>query len=353
MSNKKIAILGDTHLGMRSGSNHFSQHANKFFSDVFYPYLLKNNITEIIQLGDLFDNRTSLSVKAWNACKDIWFGPLVEHGIHMTALLGNHDIYHKSTLDVNTPDLLLSDAYSNNISIITRPTVIERYSSSFALVPWICDGNKEEVFNFLNKDHIADVCCGHFEIVGFDMMRGVPGHGGLPRELFDRFEQTWSGHYHTKSYDEYHRIQYVGTPYEITFADMHDPKGFHVFDTETRTLEFIYNPNTMFDRIIYNEGWHGDVSTLTGKAVKLVVEKKTDLYSFDRFVDSVKLANVYDLKIIENFGELANVDVDGNVHVEDSASIINSYIDNLTTSVDKTRLKDYLAGLYNEALAQQ
>lgn len=349
----KIAVLGDLHLGMRSGSNHFSQHANKFFREIFYPYLLEHNITEIIQLGDLFDNRTSLSVKAWNACKEVWFDPLIKHGIHLTTLLGNHDIYHKSSLEVNTPELLLSDAYSSNITVITKPTILTYYNSTFAMVPWICDGNKEEVFNFLNNDRIADICCGHFEIVGFDMMRGIPGHGGLPRELFDRFEQTWSGHFHTKSYDDYHRIQYVGIPYEITFSDMHDPKGFHVFDTDTRQLEFIYNPNTMFDRIIYNEGWHGDVSSLNGKAVKLIVEKKTDLYAFDRFVDSVKLANVYDLKIIENFSELQSVDIDGTIHVEDSASIINSYVDNLTTAVDKTRLKEYLAGLYNEALAQQ
>lgn len=352
MSNK-IAILGDLHLGMRIGSNHFSQHANKFFSEVFYPYLVEHEIKEVIQLGDVFDSRTSLSVKAYKACKSTWFDPLVEHDIHLTALLGNHDIFHKSSLQVNTPELFLGGEYENNITVVSSPIVINKYGTTFAMVPWICDENREDVFNFMSRDHVADVCCGHFEIVGFDMSRGIPGNGGLPRDLFDKFEQTWSGHYHTKSYDEYHRIQYVGTPYEITFADMHDPKGFHVFDTETRQLEFIYNPNTMFDRIIYNEGWHGDVATMSGKSVKLVVEKKTDLYAFDRFVDSVKLANVYDLKIIENFGELANVDVDGNIHVEDSVSIINAYVDNLTTSVDKTRLKDYLAGLYNEAVALQ
>jgi len=347
-----VAVLGDVHLGMRNGSNHFSRHANKFFKEIFYPYLVEHKITEVIQLGDLFDSRTSVSVKAYNACKETWFDPLRKHSIHMHMLLGNHDILHKSSLTVNTPELLLAGEYMDNITIINEPKVIELYGTTFAMIPWICDGNKEAVFNFLSNDKIADICCGHFEIAGFDMMRGIPGHGGLPRDLFDRFEQTWSGHYHTKSYDAYHRITYCGIPYEITFADMHDPKGFHVFDTDTRELTFIENPHTMFDRIIYNEGWSGDVRTLEGKAVKLVVEKKTDLYVFDRFVDSVKLANVYDLQIIENFGELQNVDVDGNITVEDSQSIINNYVDNLTTSVDKIRLKAYLAGIYAEALSQ-
>lgn len=347
----KLAILGDCHLGARSASSHFSQHFNKFFTDVFYPYLVEHEIKDIFQLGDCFDNRTQLSVKAYHACKSSWFDPLVEHGIHMTVLLGNHDIHFKHSLKVNTPELFLAGEYGNNITIVNSPTVIEKYGTTIAMIPWICDENKEEVFDFLNRDHIADICLGHFEIEGFDMMRGVPGHGGLPRDLFDRFEMTMSGHYHTKSYDPYHRIHYVGTPYEITFADIHDPRGFHVFDTETRVLEFIPNPHTMFDRLIYNEGWVGDVSSLKDKAVKIVVEKKTDLYQFDRFIDSVKLTGVYDLQIIENFSGLMGGDIDSAIHIENSQAIINNYIDGLTTTVDKDALKTFMDGLYLEALS--
>lgn len=346
----KIAILGDTHLGARNASGHFSKFFNKFFSEVFYPYLVEHDIKDVIQLGDLFDNRTQLSVKAYHACKTTWFDPLITHNIHMHCLVGNHDTFYKSSLQINTPELLLQHEYRGHLSVYSSPTVIEIGGTTFAMVPWICDDNKEQTFNFLNKDHVADICCGHFEIDGFEMMRGVAGHGGLPRELFSRFEMTLSGHYHTKSYDDYHRIQYVGTPYEITFADLHDPRGFHIFDTETRVLEFIQNPNTMFERIIYNEGWTGDVSSLKGKAVKLVVEKKSDLYNFDRFVDSVKLADVYDLNIIENFNDLKSVETDANISVENSQTIINHYIDKLTTSVDKERLKEFMAGLYAESI---
>ena len=347
----KIAILGDTHLGARNASSHFSSHFNKFFTELFYPYLAENNITQVLQLGDLFDNRTTLSIKAYHACKNAWFDPLVKHGIKMHVLLGNHDIFYKSTLKVNTPELLLKKEYEQNINIISDPTVIDIDGTTIAMIPWICDENRTEVFDFMNRPRIADLCCGHFEISGFEMQRGVAGHGGLPRELFERFELTLSGHYHTRSSDETYRINYVGTPYEITFADLHDPRGFHVFDTETRKLTFIRNERTMFDRILYNEGWSGDVTKLKDKFVKLIVEKKTDLYAFDRFVDSIKLAGVYELQIVENFNDLKNIDVDGEVIVGDSISIINNYIDTLTTAVDKDRLKEYMSGIYHEAIA--
>ena len=345
-----VAILGDTHLGARNASSHFSNHFNKFFSELFYPYLREHNITQIIQLGDLFDNRTQLSLKAYHACKSTWFDKLNEYGIEMHVLLGNHDIFYKNSLQVNSPELLLSE-YSN-IKVYNKPTIIDLYGTTFALVPWICDENKEQIYDFMNRDKIADICCGHFEIDGFEMMRGMPGHGGLPRNLFDRFELTMSGHYHTKSYDPYYRIQYVGTPYEITFADLNDPRGFHVFDTDTRKLEFIHNPNTMFARVVYNNGYDGDISSLANKAVKLIVEKKSDLYKFDRFVDSVKLTEVYELQIIENFQDLHNVETDGTISIENSQTIINHYIDKLTTSVDKNRLKDFMTGLYAESISE-
>jgi DNA repair exonuclease SbcCD nuclease subunit len=345
----KVICLGDLHLGARTASNHFSQFFNKFFSDVLYPYIDKNDIHHIIQLGDCFDNRTSLSVKAYHACKDTWFSPLSQLDVHMHILIGNHDSMLKSTIDVNTPELLLANEFKKNISVYSKPTRITIDNTTFDLIPWLCDGNREAIHKFMTAEKVGDICCGHFEIAGFEMMRGVPGHDGLPRDLFDRYERTFSGHYHTRSYDDYHRIEYVGTPYEITFADLHDPRGFTVFDTETRMTEFIPNSYTMFERIVYNDGWSGDVNTLKDKAVKLIAEKKNDLYEFDRFIDSVKLAGVYDLQIIENFAELHNVEVDGEIQLENSSSIINQYIDALTTSVDKERLKDYMSGLYIEA----
>jgi DNA repair exonuclease SbcCD nuclease subunit len=347
----KFAILGDTHLGARSASSHFSKHFNRFFAEVFYPYLIKNGIQEVIQLGDFFDDRTKLSVKAYNECKAAWLHPLATNGIHMHILVGNHDSLHKNSIKVNTPELILQQEFRNSVSIYSQPAVLDLSGTTISMIPWICDENREAVFEFFRSNR-TDLCCGHFEIDGFDMQRGVPGHGGLPRDIFDKFEATFSGHYHTQSYDDLTRIRYVGTPYEITFADANDPRGFYAFDTETRSVEFIANPFTMFERVVYNEGWSGDTSSMAGKIVKLVVEKKSDLYQFDRFVDSLKLAGTYELQIIENFADIANAEIEGEVKLEDSRAIIENYIDGLTTAVDKRRLKEYVQGLYLEAIAK-
>jgi DNA repair exonuclease SbcCD nuclease subunit len=340
----KIIILGDTHLGARNGSNKFSTHFNKFFTELLYPYTIKHGIKEIYQLGDLFDNRTTLSLKAFHACKDQWFEPLMQNHITMHVLLGNHDIYHKNTLRINSPELLLGE-YGKHINIINEPTTI----GNFDIIPWICAENEDEVNQFMSRASVARFCMGHFEISGFSMYRGgEPLDHGKPSSIFDNYEMVFSGHYHHKSQKGH--ILYVGTPYEITWSDYADPKGFHVFDTDSGIIEFIENPFIMFNKVVYDNGWSGDIDSLREKFVKVLVVDKKDLTKFDRFIDSIKLVNPHDLIIVENLDEFKSGEVEETVNLEDSRAIINSYIDGITTTLDKDKIKSYMSSLYNEAL---
>ena len=108
--------------------------------------------------------------------------------------------------------------------------------------------------------------------------------------------------------------------------------------------------STMFSRVVYNNGWSGDLNSLHEKYVKLVVQQKQDLYTFDRFVDSVKMVGPHDLTIIENLDEFKDGEVDETINIEDSSAIIESYIDGLTTDLDKSKIKSYMGSLYNEAI---
>jgi DNA repair exonuclease SbcCD nuclease subunit len=341
----RVAILGDCHLGARNGSGKFSSFFNRFFREVFYPYLVKNDIDTVFQLGDMFDSRTALSLKAYHACKATWFDPLEEHGIRMHILLGNHDIVHKNTLNINSPELMLGEY--KNVTVHKNIATV----GDFDIIPWICDENKDEVEKKLTASK-SRYCLGHFEISGFAMYRGAEAHSdGLSVSMFDNYEMVFSGHYHHKSHKG--NILYVGTPYEITWSDYADPKGFHILDTGTGKLEFIENPFTMFRRVVYNNGWTGDMGSLAEKYIKIVVQEKQDVYAYDRFLDSVKLLSPHDITIIENFDEFRDGEVEESINLEDSAAIIDSYIDGLTTDVDKSLIKSYMRGLYNEALTQQ
>ena len=180
---------------------------------------------------------------------------------------------------------LLLKEYSN-INVIDKPTTITIDGTDICMMPWICPENYQESIDMLNNT-TAELCMGHFEIAGFAMYRGMESHDGLSKDLFNKFDLVFSGHYHHRSSDKH--IHYLGNPYEITWQDFNDPRGFHLFDLSTRHLEFIENPYTMFSRIEYNdrdqEPIDLDALDLTNKYVKLIIVNKTDFYKFDKFVD--------------------------------------------------------------------
>ena len=44
----KVAILNDTHCGVRNSSDIFLQYQERFYEEVFFPYLKEHNIKNIL-----------------------------------------------------------------------------------------------------------------------------------------------------------------------------------------------------------------------------------------------------------------------------------------------------------------
>jgi DNA repair exonuclease SbcCD nuclease subunit len=193
---------------------------------------------------------------------------------------------------------------------------------------------------------------GHFEIAGFEMYRGHPCEGGLQSDTFTRFDTVFSGHYHHRSTKG--NISYLGTPYELTWQDYGDTKGFHIFDTVTRELAFIMNPYSMFVRLEYNdkgvEPIDLDAYALKDTYLKLVVVNKTDYYKFDQFINKLYTKGCHDIKIVEDMSEFQQGEVDETIDLEDTLSILSNYVDSVNTDVDKEKIKTYMKSLYTEAI---
>jgi DNA repair exonuclease SbcCD nuclease subunit len=104
------------------------------------------------------------------------------------------------------------------------------------MMPWINNANYNSAITKMEQTD-AQVMFGHFEIAGFEMMRGQTCDHGMDVKHFQKFDMVLSGHFHHKS--TMGNITYLGNPYELTWGDYDDPRGFHILDTETRELEFI------------------------------------------------------------------------------------------------------------------
>ena len=345
----KVAIITDQHFGARNDSIAFLDFFEKFYDNTFFTALDANNISTVLVLGDTFDRRKYVNFYALDRAKKMFFDKLEERGIRVHMLAGNHDTYYKNTNEVNSPDLLLVEY--GNIDVISKPETIVIDGTSICMMPWICPENYQESLDHI-KNTKAEICMGHFEIAGFAMYRGMESHDGLAKETFEKFDMVFSGHYHHRSSDKH--IHYLGNPYELTWQDYNDPRGFHLFDLDTRELEFICNPYRMFERIEYNdkdqEPVDLDALELEQKYVKLVVVNKNDFYKFDKFIQKLYNKGCHEIKIIEDMSEFQDGEIGEEINLEDTLSVLSHYVDSIETDVDKEQIKTYMRTLYTEAI---
>jgi hypothetical protein len=350
----KIVLLNDTHFGCRNDSPAFIDYQNRFFDEIFFPYIQENKITTLIHLGDVVDRRKFINFQvAHNFQKKFW-KRLWELKIDTHIILGNHDTYYKNTNEVNSMEQLITTFDGiNEPWIYTKPKTVNFDGLDILLLPWICDATIEESIHAIDSS-TSQICMGHLEIKGFEMHRGHVNEQGLEREQFKRFEKVLSGHFHKKSDDGH--VYYLGTQYEMTWADFQCPKGFHVFDTSTRELERIPNPIRIFKKFIYDDTKEDytkkDLTEYENCFVKLFVSQKTKPEVFDNLIEQLQnKINVHELNIIEDASSDISATVKENIleQGEDTLTFLNNYIDQIETTLDKSKLKGYVKQLIAEA----
>ena len=97
----KIALLNDTHFGVRNDSDAFRQHQVDFLENQFFPYLKEHKIKTLIHLGDVVDRRKFINHQTASTFRKVFFDKLWQEKIDTHIIIGNHDTYFKNTNEVN------------------------------------------------------------------------------------------------------------------------------------------------------------------------------------------------------------------------------------------------------------
>jgi DNA repair exonuclease SbcCD nuclease subunit len=340
----KIGIYTDSHYGAKKGSKHLHDYFELFYKNVFFPALEEHGIETVIHMGDAFDSRKSIDYQSLEWAKRVVFDPLKKYDVHM--IVGNHDCYYKNTNNVNSPTLLLKDY--PNIKTYSSPTNTKVGGIDMTFIPWICSENYDETLKVVKKSK-AKIAMGHLELKGFRVNKHlVMEEHGLEADIFSNFTKVFSGHYHTRS--DNGTVFYLGNPYEMYWADVNDTRGFHIFDTETLEHTPINNPYKLFYNIYYEDTPYQtfDAREYEKKIVKVIVRKKSNIKSFEKFIDKLYSCGIQELKIIENFeiqeSEEFNIDED-----ENTISILNRYIDESEFNYNKSIIKGILQDIYKQA----
>jgi len=347
---KKIVILGDLHFGTHNGTELFLKFQSKYLNEVI-DYCTENAITEIWLTGDVFEVRKSTQTFVLNYAKKHFFDRLLDLDIQVKTIVGNHDSVYRDTLFPNSIDVNLS--IYKNIEIFN--TVAEMQISdknSILMVPWICRENEEEIMESIHTTD-CNVVLGHFEVKGA-RMEGAVCEDGMELSVFEKFDLSLSGHFHVRG--TYGNMEYVGTPYEMSWADYGEVKGFHVLDTEKLTLDFVPNPHRLYYKIVYQEGKDMNeylTKEYTDCFVRVIVEDREDFKKYEKWLMKLELKGMRDLKCIEPFGERSeedsDVEFDGQIEAKSTSKLIEEYIEDVYPE-RKTKLNAMAQGIFGEAM---
>jgi len=342
----KVAIITDQHFGFKKGSKLYHDYFLKFYEETFFPTLEREGITTILDLGDTFDNRKGIDSYSLDWAKKHYFDPIRNMGISLVSIVGNHTAFYKNTNEINTIELLLREY--DNVTTISECQELRVDNLDILFIPWINIENEIETYKKI-KETKCKVAMGHLELNGFVATHGHLMEHGADFEIYNKFKQVFSGHYHTRSNNG--TIYYLGNPYEMFWNDVNDKRGFHIYDTETLKLKTINNPFQLYKVINYHDTPRQltNFTEYTGKIVKVVVRQKSDEKEYNRFMRALDKARPVDVKIVERTDHLAiaNEVID---QTEDTMTLLTKYIDDLDTDLDRIRIKKVISEIYTEAL---
>jgi len=250
-------------------------------------------------------------------------------------------------------DLLLQE-YENFNIYRDEPVELTFGSTNVIMVPWITKTNSETSLEAIRNSN-AHICMGHFDIVGFEMLKGAICDHGLSKELFTSYEQVYSGHFHHPS--EYGNINYLGAPYEMTWSDYQGKRGFRVLDTETRNLNWVLNPFAIYHKIDYDDKdmtiediANLDMTNIKDAYIKVIVKNRTNPYIYDLFINKLTDGGAADVKSVDDSLDLEDSGVDDILdETKDTKDILHDYVRSIDTKADKVRIKELIDELYSEA----
>ena len=336
ITSRKIGCFSDIHLGLSQDSPIFHK-ISLDFAKWASEYYKENDIDEIIIPGDIFHNRSHISVETLTVARE-FFNYFKDFTVYI--LTGNHDCFKKDSSDINSIKLL--DGWKNIHIFDKEPIILEtNFNKTIGFVPW---GTS------LNHFPKCDVMFAHLDINSFHMNSyKVCEHGFSYKDLFKYAPMIVSGHFHKKDhryYDDNKQIVYLGSAFQHNFGDIFDQRGIYVFDLKDNSFEFIENNiSPKHCRLSIK----GDINedTIKNNFVSIMVDGDAKEEDINSYAAKVSIFNPQTLRI-DYDGEKSKIEssLDKELGTSDLLKSIEEYIETLDIE-NKKEVVDYMKSLYN------
>lgn len=225
----KILITADIHNGYPNRLNDTIWAMNKI-----YEFGTQNGIEKVIVLGDLFHNRSHITIDVLNRVFD--FFKMARKDQEWIAFPGNHDMFMKESWDINSINPLsdhmnVIDTYAS-FSIDSRKFIVTPFmhfeSQYMKSVKYIEDNHDEEdiLLTHIGVNNAISNSCFLLKNWSFVNLSDL------------KFNLILTGHYHNyQVIDE--KICYPGSPIPFKFDEGMVPHGFLCLNTDSLEVDFV------------------------------------------------------------------------------------------------------------------
>lgn len=292
----------------------------------------KNNIKDVLFLGDLFHDRQKIDVLVYQKTFEIFLKRQISKAsFNIYLLIGNHDMYHRDRWDINSISPLNAIP---GIKVIDKPETLDILGHKFDFMPH-AENPLEDLSNFKGK---REFLCAHLAVDGAKLNSHgteadvIVEHDGemvkVDKDCFSKWERTFLGHYHAPQQVS-DTIEYIGSPLQLNFGETFQTKHICIFNPDTGERKYV--DNDFSPRHLVIPAADVEKYKLEGNFVRVVVDDMTspDVLEMHQGLRSSAGASSLELKPSRKKADLEHVITDAKAILYNEDEMLEKYLEDV------------------------
>ena len=224
----KIVLTGDVHVGLTLDDNMWSLRTIR-------DYMANNNIKNCCVLGDLFHDRFKTTHDASTQSYAFFKEIKAKYNQNWLTFPGNHDMALKNSWDVTS-----LRQFSDVMDVRHTVEFLTIDDQRYIIIPFVHleDSYMKLVKAILKKAKDTDIILTHIGVKGATLNECFLLKNWSVVDFSNIVQKVYTGHFHCHQQIG-ENLWYPGSPIPFRYDEGVVDHGFLVYDTDTKTHEFI------------------------------------------------------------------------------------------------------------------
>lgn len=294
----------------------------------------------VVIAGDFLHNRFSLNVRTYaQACRVV--AKYADRGMRTIFVLGNHDMVYENSWDIHSLVPIKDWAL-----VIDKPTTLEIEGIPIDFLPYTPTPTRYlSEFKTPSPTLISHLAVAEALFHAKFDIKSVEDDSKekevISPDVFKPWQKVWLGHYHYGQRVGSDRLEYVGSPMQLTFGEATQVKRVAIYNIEKVTAQYVVNDISPKFHIIDDTT---DLEPLDMKNAYVEMRTKEDIHSKFSLRKKISKLGAREIEFVAppvDVAKAAEALDDITQFVHDREKMVCEYVDGVQvrTELDKAKLK--------------